>query len=154
MDALQELLETHAIAQLKARYFRTLDYKLWDDWLALFTEDATLEFDLTLSPQAEESRESHKLTGREAIADYVVAHMDPVRSVHQGHAAEIEILSDTEARAVWPMEDILVSPGSFYKGYGHYHETYRKQDGQWRIASSHLTKLYSETTVNGRVLVP
>jgi hypothetical protein len=27
------------------------------------------------------------------------------------------------------------------RGYGHYHETYEKVDGQWRITSSTLTRL-------------
>jgi hypothetical protein len=27
------------------------------------------------------------------------------------------------------------------RGYGHYHETYEKTDGQWRITSSKLTRL-------------
>ena len=30
------------------------------------------------------------------------------------------------------------------EGYGHYHETYAKVDGEWRIASSTLTRLHMD----------
>ena len=33
------------------------------------------------------------------------------------------------------------APGVTMVGYGHYHETYQKADGQWRIATSRLTRL-------------
>ena len=29
-------------------------------------------------------------------------------------------------------------------GYGHYHETYEKDAGRWRIKSSRLTRLYTD----------
>jgi hypothetical protein len=31
-------------------------------------------------------------------------------------------------------------------GFGHYHETYEKADGQWRITSSTLTRLSMDFT--------
>jgi hypothetical protein len=34
-----------------------------------------------------------------------------------------------------------LAPGVSLRGYGHYHETYEKIDGQWRITSSKLTRL-------------
>jgi hypothetical protein len=43
------------------------------------------------------------------------------------------------------MEDMLRWPnGMELHGYGHYHETYRKTDGGWRIASTKLTRLRSD----------
>ncbi len=30
------------------------------------------------------------------------------------------------------------------EGYGHYHETYEKVGGEWRIASSTLTRLHMD----------
>jgi hypothetical protein len=32
------------------------------------------------------------------------------------------------------------------RGYGHYHETYEKVDGHWRIKSSTLTRLHTDFT--------
>ena len=34
--------------------------------------------------------------------------------------------------------------GTRLEGYGHYHETYAKVDGEWRIASSTLTRLHMD----------
>ena len=38
---------------------------------------------------------------------------------------------------IWPN-------GMRLDGYGHYHETYEKADGEWRIASSKLTRLHTD----------
>ena len=34
----EDLVEIEAIKQLKARYFRSMDEKRWDDWGQVFTE--------------------------------------------------------------------------------------------------------------------
>jgi hypothetical protein len=46
------------------------------------------------------------------------------------------------------MEDKLIwRDGSRLHGYGHYHETYRKEaDGEWRIATLDLTRLRLDHT--------
>ena len=54
----------------------------------------------------------------------------------------MEVTSATSARGIWALEDVVrLAPGVNLRGYGHYHETYEKIDGQWRIASSKLTRL-------------
>src|SRR4051812_42746591 len=57
-----------------------------------------------------------------------------VVTVHHGHMPEIEVTSPTTARGIWAMEDMLRFPdGSPIRelhGYGHYHETYAKLDGE------------------------
>ena len=42
MDAVEQLLAREEIKELKARYGRFIDQKRWDDWQALFTDDAEL----------------------------------------------------------------------------------------------------------------
>jgi hypothetical protein len=45
------------------------------------------------------------------------------------------------------MEDMLRWPdGTELHGYGHYHETYEKGAGAWRITSSRLTRLRMDFT--------
>jgi hypothetical protein len=41
------------------------------------------------------------------------------------------------------MEDKLGTPGTsrVVEGHGHYHETYEKFEGEWRIASTRPTRL-------------
>jgi hypothetical protein len=56
--------------------------------------------------------------------------------------AEVEVTSGTTASAVWSMDDVLRWPeGAEMHGYGHYHETYEKVDGEWRIKTLRLTRL-------------
>lgn len=63
-------------------------------------------------------------------------------TVHQVHAPEIEPTSATTARGGWALNDIVrLAPGLNLNAYGHYHETYEKIDGQWRMKSSKLTRL-------------
>ena len=45
MDSpLRELRDIESIKQLKARYFRFMDTKQWDEWQWVFTEDARLKW--------------------------------------------------------------------------------------------------------------
>jgi hypothetical protein len=68
-----------------------------------------------------------------------------VVTVHHGHMPEIEITSPTTATGIWAMEDHLrFPPGARLRelhGYGHYHETYVKLEGEWRIQSTKLVRL-------------
>ncbi len=83
--------------------------------------------------------------GRAEIAAFVRGAIDAVTTVHHGHMPEIEILSPTRATGVWAMEDMLRwpegAPIRALHGFGHYHETYEKADGRWRIATTKLTRL-------------
>ena len=57
------------------------------------------------------------------------------------HTPEIELTSATTARGIWALQDVVrFGPGVTLVGYGHYHETYEKRDGAWRIKSLHLTR--------------
>jgi hypothetical protein len=61
------------------------------------------------------------------------------------HMPEIELTSETTARGIWQLEDFVrFAFGLNMRGYGHYHETYVKIDGHWRIQSSKLTRLRAD----------
>ncbi len=134
-----ELVDIEAIKQLKARYFRYMDEKRWSDWGQVFTEDALLD--------TTQDAPNAKVSGREKIVDFVSRAVAPAITVHHGHMPEIEITSATTARGVWSMEDYLEYPGDpepfRIRGKGHYHEEYEKgEDGQWRIKTLKLTRLW------------
>ena len=40
---MQQLLDIEAIKQLKARYFRLMDQKQWEDWGLVFATDCVME---------------------------------------------------------------------------------------------------------------
>jgi SnoaL-like domain len=120
---------------LKARYCRLLDTKDWEAWRAIFADDFlsdTSEAGGKLIRGADEFVAfTHKNIGKPSQP-----------TVHQVHAPEIELTSATTARGVWALNDVVrLAPGLNLNGYGHYHETYEKIDGQWRIKSSKLTRL-------------
>jgi ketosteroid isomerase-like protein len=142
--------EIEAIKQLKARYFRYMDTKQWDKWGDVFTEDAEL-----VNPQSRDV----PLKGRAEIVRVVSTNLENVISVHHGHMPEIELLGPNEARGVWSMFDLLIGVRKSradagevrLEGYGHYVESYRKDDdGRWRIARLQLMRLHTQTTQHFR----
>jgi hypothetical protein len=151
MEPVQELLEREALRNLKASYFYLLDTKQWDKWLDLFTPDATLQWDGAPSTRGRDGQMVAKHVGIDAIRKHVVEEiLDPAHTVHQGHTPLIELTSDTTATGIWAMEDIVNSPkrGTLLHAYGHYHETYKKVDGRWKITSLHLKRLRMTLTTS------
>jgi len=131
----EDLIDIEQIKQLKARYFRFMDAKRWDAWADVFTEDCHLQVENGPGvPQTD-------VAGRDAIVAYVSHVLEGVITTHHGHMPEIEITGPDSARGIWAMYDYLTGPVSL-KGYGHYHETYRRDaDGRWRIASLDLRRI-------------
>jgi hypothetical protein len=129
------LFDIESIKQLKARYCRYLDAKDWTAWRELFADDFVSEIAGT--------------GGRDIIgADEFVAYARSTLgrrsqpTVHQVHSPEISLTSPTSARGVWALNDVVrLLPAFTLRGYGHYHETYEKHDGRWRLKSSRLTRL-------------
>jgi hypothetical protein len=136
--------DIEAIKQLKARYCRYLDTKDWVAWRGLFTDNF-------LSDTAESG--GKVIDGADEFVAFTRNSLRNQATVHQVHAPEIELTSATTARGVWALEDVVrFGPGVNLRGYGHYHETYEKIDGQWRIKSSKLTRLRVDI-FNGLVAV-
>ena len=134
---LQRLLDIEEIRALKARYFRTLDRKQWDDWGLVFANDALLEV-----PEG-----GVQERGRDAIVSSVSAALEGTRTVHQGHMGEIDITGPDTASGIWAMFDYVEWPPAAdgtrvgLQGYGHYEEKYVREDGAWCISYSRLERL-------------
>lgn len=143
-DALQRLVEIEALRQLKARYFRALDTKQWEEFADTFSEDAVLEVDSAVSTWGGDGGHKIQASGRAQIRDMVRASRHETVTVHQGHTAEIEVLSPATAKAIWLLEDIVDSPAVYRRSHGHYHETYEKIAGRWYIKTLKLTRLRIE----------
>jgi hypothetical protein len=135
--------EREEIKQLKARYFRFLDTKQWADWRRLFCDDCAFE------------GTSRAFEDADAFVAGVSADHARTRTVHHGHMPEIGIEDAGRARGIWAMSDLVTwpdgeplswfeaEPGDWgFRGHGHYHERYRKDDGVWRISSLRLTRLW------------
>jgi hypothetical protein len=138
MDAVARLEAIEAIRALKARYFRLMDTRIWNELAGVFTAD--------LRVLAEDG--SVWLEGGQAFADSLARSLDGARSVHQGFLPEIEIVDRDHATGTWAMHDMIAwqdrHPTQGWRaidGYGHYHESYRREDGEWRIATLMLNRL-------------
>ena len=125
--------ELEQIKQLKARYFRFLDCKEWDNWRTCFTDDFTALYQGDHPDLEFASADELVQVNRELLAE--------VSTVHQGHTPEIVLVDDLNATGVWSMYDRVELPGAAFEGWGHYHEKYRKEAGEWKIAHILLTRL-------------
>jgi hypothetical protein len=145
MDALQRLVDIEEIKQLKARYWRCIDTKSFAELSTVFTEDAIFDFrqavkdPVTGSPEG--VTEQPPVEGLSNIIEQVGDALKVAQSAHHGHMPEIEILSGTTAKGMWPFEDFVLNGDFEFKGYGHYVESYVKLDGAWRIKHSEITRL-------------
>lgn len=139
VDAVTRLDAIEAIKTLKARYFRFVDTKDWNSLRGVFSEDARVEV-----PEAVDEPKN-----REETLKFFAAAVDGSVSVHFGHMPEIEVLSEDTAAGVWAMDDRIYWPPekaallgySQLRGFGHYHETYVRVGGHWRIRTMRLTRL-------------
>jgi hypothetical protein len=134
---LRRLLDVEAIKRLKARYFRLMDTKRWEEWALVFAKDAVMEV-----PEANMVN-----YGRDEIVQRVSSALQHARTAHHGHMPEIELTGPDTARGTWAMFDCVEWPRSEsgarvgLQGYGHYHEEYVREDGEWRIARTRLVRL-------------
>lgn len=157
MDVSQKLLAIEEIKQLKARYFRLMDTKDWTGMSTIFTADGVLDarsvFSVDGVPDEAPAAESRNwlYEGGQTIVDFIRDAAMGTVTCHHGHCHEVEVLSNTEAKGVIAMEDrvfkrIEGKPVWQFRGCGHYHESYRKVDGAWRIAHSRITRIYIDFT--------
>lgn len=130
------LRDIEAIKQLKARYFRFLDCKLWDELADCFTEDAVSDYT--------DGREHHE--GREAIMKFLKGALDrPVLTMHQGHHPEITITGETTAVGRWALEDYIITPRNRgVQSAAFYDDEYAKVGGQWKIKATGYRLVYRQ----------
>ena len=150
MENNERLVATESIRTLKAQYCRAIDTKDRELLKKVFTEDVECDYrggatdpssGIDLMPAATEN----VLRGSREAIEALSQALASVVSAHQAYLPEIELLSETTAKATWAMHDTLRFPkGASIKGlsgYGYYHETYEQQGGSWRIKTLRLSRL-------------
>jgi len=154
VNLLDRLIAVEDIKKLKARYFRDLDTKDWDDLPSIFALDAA--FDLRAVNSVRQlttgemmpplGGEDQIFRGRATIVAMIRSALEGLYTVHHGHTPEIEITGATTARGIWVLEDMLRKPSGqlLFTGFGHYHETYENGGSGWEIKTSRLTRLYMD----------
>jgi hypothetical protein len=128
-----DLIEIEAIKRLKYRYLRCLDRMLFDELADCFAEDATASY----------ADGKWSFSSREAIMEFLRSHAGGRVSLHAAHHPEIDLTTDTTAVGTWALEDTIFRPdGSTLHGAAHYHDTYEKTDGRWKIKSTGYERLF------------
>jgi hypothetical protein len=133
-------LETlEEIRQVKYRYLRCVDRKLWDEIGDVFTADATVDYGTQVfgKPLA--------MTGRDEIVAFFRANMGPgIISVHSAGQPEITVDGDT-ATGTWRFEDLVIATEyrTVIKGAAFYEDRYAHgADGRWRISHTGYVRTY------------
>jgi hypothetical protein len=158
MDDLARLLAIEGVRRTKAEYWYAVDMKDRALLASVFTDDALMDvrqdagfaqgggkaLPPPLSPDVplDPADPAVMGPGGGVIAGWIADVLADVLTVHHGHAPVIEIEDADNARAIWPMFDYIDNrAGSSLKGYGHYHERYRRVGQRWLIAESRLTRI-------------
>jgi hypothetical protein len=151
MKEIERACATQEIMQLKARYFRGVDTCDGDLVRGMLAEDCVLDYvGCCTDPKSGKDfmpdmnvvmrgRDSWRSDGMSSLG---------IVSVHQGHNFEVEFIDDATAKVVWSMTDRLWFPRgweySLMTGHGHYHETYQKVGGAWKLKTTHITRIRVE----------
>ena len=136
------LEDIEAIKKLKARYWRCIDRKLWNELEGCFTEDVIVDYGPDM-----------QFRGREAVLQFFrnVLGNASVITVHAGYGAEIEILSDTTAKGIWALSDyVITEPDSKMRGWAHYEDEYIKEGGKWKKKCTRITRIRQELITTSR----
>ncbi|MCP2288496.1 nuclear transport factor 2 family protein [Nocardia amikacinitolerans] len=137
-----DLAAVEAVRQLKYRYFRTLDLKLWAEFADTLAVDAVGRYG------THALGEPLVLDGREAITDFMRQNVGPtVLTVHIANHPEISVDGDT-ATGSWAFEDTVIATeyGVLIRGAGYYSDRYRRDaDGRWRITETGYRRVYESS---------
>ena len=131
--------DIEAIKKLKAKYFRCVDKKLWEEMETVLTEDAVADYGMGIE----------LLQGRKAIMEFLKKNLgrDSMISVHQGHNPEIEITSEITAKGVWVLNDrLIIQTIATSSGWRYYEDEYVKVNGEWKKKSTKITNILEEWT--------
>jgi ketosteroid isomerase-like protein len=133
-------LETlEEIRQVKYRYLRCVDTKLWDEIGDTFTEDATVDYGTKAYGKP------LKMNGRAEIVAFFRANLGPeILTVHAAGQPEITADGDT-ATGIWSFQDTVIATRYrvMITGAAFYHDRYRREaDGRWRISHTGYTRTY------------
>ncbi len=134
-----DLAALEEIRQVKYRYLRCVDLKLWEEIAEVFTPDATADYGtLALG-------EPLKLTGRDEIVAFLRGKLGPdIITVHFASQPEISI-DGSGASGTWCFEDTVIATGYrvVIKGAAFYEDRYaRGEDGRWRISHTGYVRTY------------
>ena len=134
----EDLVEIELIKQLKYKYMRCVDQKLWGEMPDCFTADATCAY----------SNGKYAYKGRDAICAWLEKSMsaDSFHSSHRVHHPEIRLTSATTATGVWALEDTVIETRFEFTLHGaaFYDDRYVKEGEDWKIEYTGYFRTFEE----------
>ena len=134
----EDLVEIELIKQLKYRYMRCVDEKLWSELPDCFAEDATCAYSA--------GKYSHQ--GRDAICRWLEESMaaPSFHSSHRVHHPEIALQSPDRASGIWALEDTVIETALNFslRGAAFYEDVYVRQSGGWKIQHTGYRRTFEE----------
>ncbi len=120
--------DIEAIKQLKYRYLRTLDLKLWDEFTECFVPEVTGDYAGLL------------FADRDALVGYMRENLGPgLITMHHAHHPEITVGGSgdsDQATGLWYLEDKVIVPDFAFvlEGAAFYSDRYVRTSEGWRVA--------------------
>lgn len=134
---IQRLMDMEAIKQLKYAYFRCVDTANLEELATLLHEDVSVNFI--------GGTYQWKLKGRQDYVDNIgMAFSREAVGQHNAHHPEIQMLSDTQATAMWYLADNMWVLNHNARTYGTaiYWDRYLKVEGRWLIKDTSYERVY------------
>jgi hypothetical protein len=133
-------LETlEEIRQLKYRYLRCVDEKLWDELADVLTPDATIDYGTRVYGKP------LTFAGRDELIAFFRANLGPgIVTVHAAGQPEITV-DGAAAAGTWRFQDTVIAAEHrvVIVGSAFYQDRYQRcADGQWRISHTGYTRTY------------
>lgn len=125
--------EIAAIEQLKYRYLRCVDLRLWDELAETLTAAATATYGKRL-----------QMSSRDAIIAELAKTMTPdIITEHRVNHPEITVSGDT-ATGRWYLQDRVIIPAhnTMIFGAAFYTDAYERHYGRWLIARTGYERTY------------
>ena len=133
----EDLVDIEMIKQLKYKYARCLDLKLWDELATTMTDDIVVNY----------SNGKYHHEGRDNVVAWIKKGMaaETFLSSHKMHHPEIRVNGDT-ATGTWALDDrvIMTDMGLDVRGCCFYSDEYVKVDGEWKIKNTGYKRVYEE----------
>jgi hypothetical protein len=134
-----DLVALEEIRQVKYRYLRCVDLKLWDQIEDVFTPDASADYGTHAVSRP------LSLRGRDEIVSYLRKSLGPeIITMHRCGQPEITVQGD-KATGTWSFEDTVIATEHrvLIKGAAFYEDSYeRGADGRWRISHTGYQRVY------------
>ncbi len=147
--SVENLLHIKELEQLKSRYCRAIDNKLWNVLPELFAPDARFE-GFALAQQG---------ATVQVFVSELAKRLSGAITAHHCHLPDFRIFSADFAKGIWAMMDYNEWPepmgfrgfpdSTGFCGYGFYEESYQRINGVWRIAFMRLARVRVDPLVEG-----